>query len=313
MNILVIGHPCFDVIERPDGNQAQAYGGIYYAVATLASLADEQTKVIPVFPVGGDEYEAYIEDLSRYPAVDPAGIYRYEGPSNRVFLNYDAHGERVECSKNIFPAIPFSKVQLSLARADGIIVNMISGSDIELETLDEIRMAVRERRIPIHLDIHSLTLGIDDRQRRFRRPVPVWRRWCFMADTVQMNEEEASHLTPERLSEENLVLQLLALGGRNFIITRGERGATVYQQEHKHIQRHDILPPIVSSVVDPTGSGDVFGAAFSYRYFRDRDTLAAARFANEVAGISVEHIGPSGLQEVNRRYSAKQRLSSASA
>ncbi|HEY4644590.1 MAG TPA: PfkB family carbohydrate kinase, partial [Bacteroidota bacterium] len=79
------------------------------------------------------------------------------------------------------------------------------------------------------------------------------------------------------------------------------------------IQRHDILPPIVSSVVDPTGSGDVFGAAFSYRYFRDRDTLAAARFANEVAGISVEHIGPSGLQEVNRRYSAKQRLSSASA
>ena len=313
MNILVIGHPCFDVIQHPNGEETESYGGIYYSVAALANLADEHTSILPVFPIGENEYDRYIKELSRYPAVDTSGIYPHKGPSNKVRLVYADTNTRVECSKNIFPPIPFPTVQRFLSRADGILVNMISGFDLELETLDYIRMAVRDRHVPIHLDVHSLTLGIDQEHRRSRRPLPVWRRWCFMIETIQMNEEEAAGLTPDHLDERNLALQLLALGGRGFIITRGERGATVYGQEHKHVKRHDLPPASASKVVDPTGSGDVFGAAFSCRYFQTRDVLGAAAFANEVAGLSIEFAGPGGLDEIRQRYGMNQRVSDATA
>ncbi len=311
MNILVIGHPCFDSIQKPDGNETHSYGGIYYSVATLASLAGDRTRILPVFPLGHREYDRYVQDLSKYPTIDTAGVYPHDGPSNEVRLVYSDTNRRVECSRNIFPSTPFSKIHPFLSRVDGILVNMISGFDIELETLDHIRMNVRDRNIPIHLDLHSLTLGIDENHQRFRRPLSVWRRWCFMVETIQMNEEEAAGLTPDHLDEMNLTLQLLALGGRSFIVTRAERGATVYHQEHKHVKRHDLPRPSVSKVVDPTGSGDVFGAAFIYRYFQARDALEAAAFANEVAGLSVEFAGPGGLDVIRQRYGAGQRVRSA--
>lgn len=306
MNLLVIGHPCFDVIQHPNGEEIQSYGGIYYSVATLANLADAHRSILPIFPIGEMEYDQYIKELSKYPSIDTSGIYPHNGPSNEVRLSYIDTNKRVECSKNIFPPIPFSAVQPVLGRADGILINMVSGFDLKVETLDYIRMAVRDRHVPIHLDVHSLTLGIDQQQRRFRRPLPLWRRWCFMIETVQVNEEEAAGLTPDNLDEGDLAQQLLALGGRGFIVTRGERGVTIYTQERKLVQRHDLAPSPVSKVVDPTGSGDVFGAAFSYRYFHTRDAAGAAAFANEVAGSSVEFPGPAGLDEVRHRYGMKR-------
>lgn len=308
MNIVVIGHPCFDVIQRPNAEETRSYGGIYYAVATLANLADERMSILPIFPVGENEYIQYVEELAKYPAIDTSGIYPYKGPSNEVRLIYADTNARVECSKHIFPSIPCSMVRPFLDRADGILINMISGFDLELETLDEIRMAVRDRHVPIHLDIHSLTLGVDQEHRRFRRPLPVWRRWCFMIETIQMNEEEAAGLTPDHLDENSLALQLLSLGGRSFIVTRAERGATVYNQEHKHVKRHDLPPPTVSKVVDPTGSGDVFGAAFIYRYFQTRGALESAAFANEVAGLNVEFAGSTGLPMIRQRYGMGQSV-----
>ena len=88
---------------------------------------------------------------------------------------------------------------------------MISGFDITLETLDLIRMEVRDQGTPIHFDFHSLTLGIDADDKRFRRPLPDWRRWCFMLHSIQLSEQEALGLTTERYNEEDLVNQLMPL------------------------------------------------------------------------------------------------------
>jgi len=67
---------------------------------------------------------------------------------------------------------------------------MLSGKDITVETIDEIRLEVRGKKIPIHLDMHCLTIGVNDDGTRVRNPMADWRRWCFMIDSVQMNEEE---------------------------------------------------------------------------------------------------------------------------
>ena len=298
MTITVIGHLCLDVIHHPDGKTTAGYGGIFFTVAALANLLEEDDHIMPVFGVGKDDYDAFIERLGLYPNVDTSGIYKFNGPTNQVSLYYKDGQERIECSKYIPEPVPIKRIRPKLS-ADMILINMISGFDITLETLDEIRMEVRDDRIPIYIDVHSLTLGIKADFTRFHRPVDDWRRWLFMIHGAQMNEEEARILTPEKLDELPLAKQTLALNTTALHITRGEHGCSSFIDEHKHVRRFDTEGIEVKDAVDPTGCGDVFAGAYCAHYMKPRDIVASATFANRVAAMKARISGSNGIDALS--------------
>lgn len=192
---------------------------------------------------------------------------------------------------------------------DGILINMISGFDISLETLDQIRMEVRNDGTPIHFDFHSLTLGVDKESKRFRRPLTDWRRWCFMLHSIQLSEIEAQGLTAERYDEPGLINQLMPLMVGNLLITRGQRGVTLIQQRQKKLTRHDFEGLALSSAPDPTGCGDVFGAAYLSRLIHVKDPVAAAQFANRAAAINTTFRDADGIRALSARLAAQERAS----
>jgi sugar/nucleoside kinase (ribokinase family) len=294
MTITVIGHLCLDVIHHQDGTETRSYGGIFFSLATLANLLSPRDTIFPVFGVGKDDHAALLERLSVYPNVDPSGIYKFPGPTNQVSLHYRDDRERTECSKHIAEPIPLKRIRPYL-ESDMILLNMISGFDIALETLDEMRMDVRENHTPIYIDVHSLTLGVNPDDTRFHRPVELWRRWLFMLHGAQMNEEEAAILAAEKLTEENLAKHTLALNTNVLLVTRGDRGCTAFIDEKKHIHRVDIDPAETVTGADPTGCGDVFAAAYCAHYLGTRDIEASARFANTVAARKAAMAGSSDI------------------
>ncbi len=285
MLITVVGHICLDVIHHADGSESQGYGGIFYSLAALANIADSNTKIFPVFGVGSKDYTQLIERLSAYKNVDTSGIYKTDGHTNQVHLYYQDNNHRIECSKDIAKPIPFKKIKPYLD-TNMILINMISGFDITLETLDEIRMTVREEKIPVVLDVHSLSLGINEDGKRYRRLIPDWRRWLFMLHTVQMNEEETAGLANEKPDEEYLIKQITALNTNNVIITRGSKGCTLFRDEHKHIERFDFEGIETERTLDSTGCGDVFAAAYCAKYIRAKDEKISTEYANEVAAMN---------------------------
>lgn len=297
MKFLVVGHLCLDVIHPVEGPEVESYGGIYYAVAALASLSRSTDVISPVFGVNRGDYPPLIEHLKRFPNVDSSGIYKFEEPTNRVHLYYQDKQNRIECSKDIAKAIPYEKIRRHLS-VDGVLVNMISGFDLALETLDHVRLAIRSHGIPIHFDYHSLSLGVTTSHERYRRPVETWRRWAFMNDTVQLNEEEIVGLSLERLTERQTAGHLLTLGVKGVVVTKGERGATLYYNQHKKMLEKDIEGIKPACMLDTTGCGDVFGAAFLLQYVKSRDLIAAAEFANRVAAVKVQQIGVEGLKSL---------------
>lgn len=297
MKFLVIGHLCLDVIHPVDEPEVQSYGGIYYSVATLASLSGENDRIIPVFGVNRNDYEPLIQHLKQFPNVDTSAIFQFDEPTNNVHLFYQNKETRIECSKDISKPVPFERIK-DFLKVDGILVNMISGSDVTVNTVDEIRMAVREKGIPVHFDYHSLTLGISPNYERFRRPVADWRRWAFMTDTVQLNEEEIGGLTLEKLTEQQTVGHMLTLGVKGLVVTRGERGASLFFNEHKKVIRKDIEGLAVERPRDATGCGDVFGAAFHLHYVKNNDLLAAATFANQVAAAKAKMVGSDDIRQL---------------
>lgn len=298
MKFAIIGHLCSDIIHGQNGKETASYGGIFYSAAAMANIASGDDVIYPVFGVAEKDFDRVKEMMSLYPNVDTAGIYSFAGVTNEVHLFYSDKGTRTECSKHISAPIPFSRIEDFLS-VHGILIDMISGSDITLDTLDQVRLAVRSKSTPIHLDLHSLTLGINSDATRFRRPLTDWRRWCFMVNSVQMNEEEAAGLSIEKYNEEALAKQMLPLMVNTMCITRGARGVTIFHQEHKHLLRKDI-PGLASGASDPTGCGDVFGSAFLYQYCRTKDAGASGEFANGVAAVNSTLSGSSEIGELAR-------------
>ncbi len=300
MTITVLGHLCIDEIHAPQNAENQTplkedFGGIYYSLVALASILALGDIVHPVFGVGEREYDEFMKRLEKFPTIDTSGIFKFKGNTNRVhlFLERDRNS-RIECSEHISEPIPFGKIKPFLD-ADGILINMVSGFDITLETLDAIRMAIRDTRTPIHFDFHSLTLGIDQDAKRFRRPLTDWRRWCFMLNSIQMTDEEASGLSAEHYDESTLANQLMPLMVNALVITKGERGGAVIVQKNKKLTRFEFAGTTFGPTIDSIGCGDVFGAAFLYHFLAQKDYKDAADFANQFAGMKSTFSGTADI------------------
>ncbi len=306
MVITVIGHICKDFVHLPDeqGNDTakETFGGIMYAVLTLANLMSDKDILQPVFSVGQVDYDLLMERLKPYKNIDTSGIYKFRGQTNQVHLFCQKESDtRAECSKNIAQPIPFNRIKPYLD-GDGVLINMISGSDITLETLDYIRMEVREKRMPIHFDFHSLTLGIDNESKRFLRPLTDWRRWCFMLHSIQMNETEAVNLSAERYDETTLTNHLMPLMVETLLITRGKNGVTAIVQDiHKKLTRQDFPGIPVEHPTNAIGCGDVFGAAFFYQYLKTKDSFVAAEFANNIAALNAGFVNIDDLDDLKKK------------
>ncbi len=302
MRIAVIGHLCLDVVHLPDGSGherlSESYGGIFWAVATLANLLSSEDVISPVFGVGTNEFDKVMKRLNRYENVDTTGIFKIDGPTNQVHLFYGTTGsQRVECSKDISDPIPFSRMDC-LTNADGILINMVSGFDITLETLKRISTEAHRRNVLVHFDFHSLSLGIDSEHKRFQRPVVDWRKWCAGINSIQMSEQEAAGLTPEHMDERSLAEAVLSENCHAMIVTRDRRGGTLFQKSGSHIVKHE-FHGIESETQDPTGCGDVFGAAYLFEFLKNRNHIQAVEFANRVAAAKTRFVGVDGLDRVN--------------
>jgi sugar/nucleoside kinase (ribokinase family) len=277
MKVLVLGHLAIDVDHRSDTETTESPGGVYRSAAALAELMGREATIIPVCGVNRAEHRAMMEHFGSLPGVETAGIYPTDAPTHRVHFYHGADGAAVACAREIGPPIPFERIRKFLD-AGSVLINMSSGSDLSLDTLDEIRMIARARAMPIHLDLHNLPRGVNERFERVLRPLPEWRRWTFWVDTVQGTEEEMGILRQEMKSEEELVGHIFTLMVKRVLITRGAGGATIYRNDRKRTFRDD-LPPGAPAAGNPAGAGDMFAAAFMASLLRSGDEIEAARAA----------------------------------
>jgi sugar/nucleoside kinase (ribokinase family) len=101
---------------------------------------------------------------------------------------------------------------------------------------------------------------------------------------------DAAVLALEDLAGDAAQVERFAAACPTLVVTEGEAGAMVYTQgEEIHVSAR------LASVVDPTGAGDVFAAAFFVRLQQTSDPVAAAQFATQLAARSVERPGLAGV------------------
>ena len=272
-----------DEIIAVDGNITKSWGGTFYNISVFQKLLNQGETLIPATPVGYDIWDNVMSDLSKMNRIDVSALYRSEFPNNKVYLRYIDENEREERAQDILPPLEFEKLRPVLD-TDAILINFISGFDVSLQVLRQLRESYDGIML---LDIHSLLLGIDKKGNRFRQALPEWRDWTSNFDCVQMNSVEADNL----LSSESTYFEIQELAEdmvRNGIevinITLGSEGSLVVCRDGEDIKSSYLKPAVTEGLVDPTGCGDAYAAAFTLEYLRGSGAFKSAETANCVAG-----------------------------
>ncbi len=282
----IIGAPCIDEIISPTGEMtAQQLGGILYSYAAMERLARENHYYVAFYPLtfiaerDGKLVKPFFDTLTHFDfSLSPRSA---TAEYNRVRLVYSDEVNRREHCASILPELLPEHFDVDLLRSlDGLFINMISGFDIGVETMEWLRINTNAH---IHLDVHALTLGsLSERGRHFA-PVEKWQRWAIAADSLQLNQNEALYF-PQRSSIPYVAaLRSLvdATRNRSVILTRAENGCIAYDISS---QEKFMIPAEKVETIDTTGSGDVFGAVFALEKVMGNSLEQAAREANAWAG-----------------------------
>src|SRR5581483_7064162 len=286
MLVGILGQPCIDEIVQPGmrlDRPTQALGGVLYSYAAMERLmrtyGSQNDTFVPLTWFSEPDAELLGPLVGSFEHLDRSeGFWPTNIPSNRVQLVYEKNGHRNEHCPHILPALTAQELTPALIeRLDALFVNMISGFDVSLGTL-ETALSKTKKRPYVHLDVHALVLGpLSDRNAsapfgagRQPRGVLEWRTWLRLADSVQMNEFEARWLAdPEFRSEEDLLSAIRQLPHderpSQIIMTRASRGSSIYLLDKGEV--HDVMAPEIQAI-ETTGSGDVFGAAYVFFIMR---------------------------------------------
>lgn len=145
------------------------------------------------------------------------------------------------------------------------------------------------------VSLQGILRDVDSSQRVRPRTGAVAAAMPFVHNGVVAFFSEEDTPSPEALGRE-----IAAVSGARAIVTRGYRGAIVFEGET--LTAHPALPALA---VDPTGAGDCFSTAYIVRFAETRDHASAMRFALSAGALSVEAPGISGIPT---RAAIEQRL-----
>lgn len=292
--LTVIGTITKDTITFPDGKVKKSFGGILYNILPFALLAPQDMVISPVCNLGSDIYKKVFSYLKRFGNIDLSGISMFKEKNNHVHLFYDRRWHKKEILKNLVPKIEFSQIEPYL-NSDCLLINFISGFDIDLETLQKIRKKSDSR---IFMDVHSLILGIKKSGQRFFKVPDLWREYMKIADIVQMNFKEMQIISGSYLKSENhlkgFAQTILNLGPQILLVTCGRKGAFLYYKKSKRIICYHTSALQVRDFIDPTGCGDVFSSGFLLAYLKTCAPELSCEYANSLAGMKSRF---SGIEE----------------
>jgi len=325
MRIGILGSLVWDLIygRDPLAPPVEEWGGIAYALAGLDASLPPDWEIVPLIKVGRDlsaEAQDLLRGLSRL--APGARCAEVTAPNNRVVLHYQSTERRCERMAGGVPGWTWPELGPMVRDLDAIYLNFISGFELCLGTAQALRQGFAG---PIYADLHSLFLGMQQDGMRVLQPLPNAPDWFGCFDMVQLNEDEMQQLTPDPLT---LAADALGAGVSLLTVTLGPKGVayvaapgfdgladrraggqadrrtgrligslaipTVRPSDRPTV-RTALIPATNVETLDPTGCGDVFGAAAFARLLAGDSIEAALRHATALAARNAGFRGASGL------------------
>lgn len=261
MKLLVVGHSVLDFIKSA-GAQNISAGGIFYTISVLNRLKSNNDEIFLCTQFDDETYNYFKPEFEK---VSNKFLQKVE-KIPRVHLNLQKDYERHEAYENISTNLSLKISELN--SLNGILINMITGFDITLDQLLQIRNGYSGL---IFIDIHTLSRGLNEDYKREFRLIPDFQSWAKCLDIIQVNQNELYTLSHKQIEME-IVQELFSFGVKILCVTKGELGARVYYKNQDEIASYFVS---ARKIINPNiiGCGDVFGASFFYSYIRNKNAI----------------------------------------
>lgn len=296
----IVGSLVWDVIHGrdPAAPPVEEWGGIAYALGGLEAALDPNWQIVPLIKVGSDLRNEAASLLRTLTHLVPGGrCVDVPVPNNRVTLRYQSAERRCERMQGGVPGWTWGELGPMVRDLDALYLNFISGFEMELGTAQALRQAYHGL---IYADMHSLLFGMPQDGVRMLKPLADPLAWLRCFDVVQMNEDEMAQFAPDPMA---LAAMAMAAGVKLLVVTLGPRGAVYFRPTENQWagglvgKTHDpsplahsptpirtaLLPAPTVDAIDPTGCGDVFGAALCARLVAGDQTETAIQTAQRFA------------------------------
>jgi sugar/nucleoside kinase (ribokinase family) len=293
MKLLVIGHSVEDNVDQ-GGIVRKKPGGIFYSAAALQNFKEREDEIYLCTAVSGKNYGLFKNVYENFNTK----YLQFVDSIPFVYLKIHDKGEREECYGSLT-----SNLELNLEvidSFDGIYLNMVTGYDISLNQLKEIR---RRYKGLIYMDVHTFSRGIDENMKRHFRVIPDFNQWAKSVDMVQVNTHELLTLSSGRNREE-IVKEVLNCGPQFLILTKGETGSAVYMMNESNLCSIS-RPAIDVTVKNKVGCGDVFGSIFFYSYLANNNIIKSLEAANIAGGCAASYSDQDEFRNLKRDVVAR--------
>lgn len=295
MNFLVIGHSVVDKIIEEEHRLIKP-GGIFYTIISLLSQIGPGDKIFLCSNVDGKTTMLFQDT---YDQVERKFLNSVDSIP-QVELVVSNSGERKETYSEIAENLVLPLDQLD--NFDGILINMITGYDLSLAQLKELRENYNGL---IYFDVHTLSRGVDQNLSRTFRPIKDFGEWANCIDILQANESELKTLSIKN-QEEAIVEELISYGINQIVVTRSDKGATVFYKDLNSIIGV-YRKALQLNAINKVGCGDVFGAVYFYNCIKNNKINFALEQANLYAGISTTYLEVKDF--LNLKKDAYERIS----
>lgn len=291
MKLLVVGHSVKDLIKRNNEVIIQP-GGIFYTIKTLLNLVEADDKIYLNTSMDEKEYHLFEQTYS----LVKKDFFEKVDAIPKVNLSHSKDLEREEIYENITDSLKLNIKDFS--SIDGILINMITGFDINIDRLEHIRNNFNGT---IFFDVHTMSRGLDENYKRLFRRIPDFERWAKCIDILQANQSEL-HTLADKENENEILKELFRFGIKIIVITKDKYGAELFSKKENKIISTKV-PAVSVKERNKVGCGDVFGAVFFYNYIKSNNEINSLINANKAAGFYV------GLSNINDLSSLKNYVS----
>ncbi len=278
-----------------------------------SSNTDLITKVIKL-PEGGETIEGVssLQAMGGKGANQAMAAHKLGGDVNFITclgndsygqstLNYYNQEELKVADSRMVDDIPSGTAMILVdEKGENVIVitpganNMLSSEFIEKKTkvFDEADLVLLQMEIPYNTIMTICEIAHNKKKRVILNAAPARpldEHLIRMVDILIVNETEAETIAGKKIDSigrEAIVDALLALGANTVILTLGEKGCCLKNQD-----LHISIPAFKVNVKDTTGAGDTFCGALAVGLAKGEDWIYILEYATAASAICVTRMG----------------------
>jgi hypothetical protein len=286
VKVLIVGPVTKDRIVKGNKIYNTVGGAVYYQSAVFSEFGIDNTVLTTLNP----QDNILLDNFPRQTEVIPVhtmftmefeNIYPDDDPNHRI--------QKAKAGTNSLKPADFKDININEYQA--ILLSPLTPYDIPLET---IKYLTRQDK-PLYMGVQGYLRHIMD-SKIILKPWREYKNFLKYMDIIFLDTLEAKVLIDDPdydLSE--IAFKLSTLGPEEVIITRGDQGAVVYSQRTHEI--YEIPSNRPEKIVNPTGLGDTFMAAYALKKLETSNPMLCASFA---ARISSEKMGQLGAYKKNK-------------